>query len=130
MEARNAMKGQLAAMIIAGLAVTVFAAIHQNTVLAIIIFVVQGTLGSTLNAKYQNEVYREISEIDEGVYGDVLAAGDISPKTAEREGRAYPAEVAALLNEVLVVRRLNKWMPFAEMLLFFVLQVALFSNLT
>lgn len=129
MEARKQMKGQLAAMIIAGLAVTVFAAIHQNTVLAIIIFVVQGTLGSTINAKYQNEAFREISEIDEGVYGDVLAAGDISPKTAEREGRPYPEAVAALLNEVLLVRRLNKWMPFAEMLLFFALQVALFSNL-
>ena len=51
MEARRQMKGQLAAMIIAGLAVTVFAALHQNTVLAIIIFVVQGTLGSTINAK-------------------------------------------------------------------------------
>ena len=129
MEARRQMKGQLAAMIIAGLAVTVFAALHQNTVLAIIIFVVQGTLGSTINAKYQNEAFREISEIDEGVYGDVLAAGDISPKTAEREGRAYPEAVAVLLNEVLLVRRLNKWMPFAEMLLFFALQLALFSKL-
>ena len=35
------MKGQLAAMIVAGIALTVFAALHQNTVLAIIIFVAQ-----------------------------------------------------------------------------------------
>ena len=122
------MKGQLAAMIVAGFALTVFAALHQNTVLAIIIFVAQGTLGSVLNAKYRNEVFRQVSELDEGVYNDLLQVADISPKAAEREGRAYPAEIAAMLNEVILVQRLNKWMPFLEVLLFFVLQIALFAN--
>ena len=122
------MKGQLAAMIVAGFALTVFAALHQNTVLAIIIFVAQGTLGSVLNAKYRNEVFRQVSELDEGVYNDLLQVADISPKAAEREGRAYPAEIAAMLNEVILVQRLNKWMPFLEVLLFFVLQIVLFAN--
>ena len=122
------MKGQLAAMIVAGFALTVFAALHQNTVLAIIIFVAQGTLGSVLNAKYRNEVFRQVSELDEGVYNDLLQVADISPKAAEREGRAYPAEIAAMLNEVILVQRLNKWMPMLEVLLFFVLQIALFAN--
>ena len=123
------MKGQLAAMIVAGFALTVFAALHQNTVLAIIIFVAQGTLGSVLNAKYRNEVFRRVSELDEGVYNDLLQVADISPKTAEKEGRAYPAEIAAMLNEVLLVQRLNKWMPILEVLLFFVLQIVLFANI-
>ena len=122
------MKGQLAAMIVAGFALTVFAALHQNTVLAIIIFVAQGTLGSVLNAKYRNEVFRQVSELDEGVYNDLLQVSDISPKTAEKEGRAYPAEIAAMLNEVILVQRLNKWMPILEVLLFFVLQIVLFAN--
>ena len=122
------MKGQLAAMIVAGFALTVFAALHQNTVLAIIIFVAQGTLGSVLNAKYRNEVFRQVSELDEGVYNDLLQVSDISPKAAEREGRAYPAEIAAMLNEVILVQRLNKWMPILEVLLFFVLQIVLFAN--
>ena len=122
------MKGQLAAMIVAGFALTVFAALHQNTVLAIIIFVAQGTLGSVLNAKYRNEVFRQVSELDEGVYNDLLQVADISPKAAEREGRAYPAEIAAMLNEVILVQRLNKWMPILEVLLFFVLQIVLFAN--
>ena len=123
------MKGQLAAMIVAGFALTVFAALHQNTVLAIIIFVAQGTLGSVLNAKYRNEVFRRVSELDEGVYNDLLQVADISPKTAEKEGRAYPAEIAAMLNEVLLVQRLNKWMPILEVLLFFVLQIVLFAKI-
>ena len=122
------MKGQLAAMIVAGFALTVFAALHQNTVLAIIIFVAQGTLGSVLNAKYRNEVFRQVSRLDEGIYNDLLQVVDISPKTAEKEGRAYPAEIAAMLNEVILVQRLNKWMPILEVLLFFVLQIALFAN--
>lgn len=122
------MKGQLAAMIVAGFALTVFAALHQNTVLAIIIFVAQGTLGSVLNAKYRNEVFRQVSQLDEGVYNDLLQVADISPKTAEKEGRAYPAEIAAMLNEVILVQRLNKWMPILEVLLFFVLQIVLFAN--
>ena len=122
------MKGQLAAMIVAGFALTVFAALHQNTVLAIIIFVAQGTLGSVLNAKYRNEVFRQVSELNEGVYNDLLQVSDISPKAAEREGRAYPAEIAAMLNEVILVQRLNKWMPILEVLLFFVLQIVLFAN--
>ena len=122
------MKGQLAAMIVAGFALTVFAALHQNTVLAIIIFVAQGTLGSVLNAKYRNEVFRRVSELDEGVYNDLLQVADISPKAAEKEGRAYPAEIAAMLNEVILVQRLNKWMPILEVLLFFVLQIALFAK--
>ena len=122
------MKGQLAAMIVAGFALTVFAALHQNTVLAIIIFVAQGTLGSVLNAKYRNEVFRQVSELDEGVYNDLLQVADISPKAAEKEGRAYPAEIAAMLNEVILVQRLNKWMPILEVLLFFVLQIALFAK--
>ena len=122
------MKGQLAAMIVAGFALTVFAALHQNTVLAIIIFVAQGTLGSVLNAKYRNEVFRQVSELDEGVYNDLLQVADISPKAAEREGRAYPVEIAAMLNEVILVQRLNKWMPILEVLLFFVLQIVLFAN--
>ena len=123
------MKGQLAAMIVAGIALTVFAALHQNTVLAIIIFVAQGTLGSVLNAKYRNEVFRRVSELDEGVYNDLLQVADISPKTAEKEGRAYPAEIAAMLNEVLLVQRLNKWMPILEVLVFFVLQIVLFAKI-
>ena len=123
------MKGQLAAMIVAGFALTVFAALHQNTVLAIIIFVAQGTLGSVLNAKYRNEVFRQVSELDEGVYNDLLQVADISPKAAEKEGRAYPAEIAAMLNEVILVQRLNKWMPILEVLLFFVLQIVLFANI-
>ena len=129
MESMKQMKLQLAAMVVAGIALTVFAALHQNTTLAIIIFVAQGTLGSVLNAKYQNEVFRVISEMDAGVYNDLLHSPDISPKAAEREGRAYPAEIAAMLSEVLTVRRLNKWMPILEVLLFFVLQVVLFGNL-
>ena len=116
-------------MIVAGIALTVFAALHQNTVLAIIIFVAQGTLGSVLNAKYRNEIFRQVSELDEGVYNDLLQVADISPKVAEKEGRAYPAEIAALLNEVLLVQKLNKWMPILEVLLFFLLQIVLFAKI-
>ena len=123
------MKGQLLAMIVAGIALTVFAALHQNTILAIIIFVAQGTLGSVLNAKYRNEIFRQVSEMDEGVYNDLLQVADISPKAAEREGRAYPAEIADLLNEVLLVQRLNKWMPILEVALFFVMQIVLFAKI-
>ena len=122
-------KGQLIAMVVVGLALTVFAALHKNTVLAIIIFVAQGTLGSMLNVKYRNEVFRAISEMDEGLYNDLLHTADISPKAAEKEGRAYPAEVAAMLNECLRVQSVNKWMPFLEAALFFVLQMILFANI-
>ena len=122
-------KGQLIAMVLVGLVLTVFAAVTKNTVLAIIIFVAQGTLGSMLNVKYRNEVFRRVSEIDEGLYNDLLHAVDISPKAAEREGRPYPAEVAAMLNECLRVQAVNKWMPFLEVALFFVLQIVLFANI-
>ena len=84
------MKGQLAAMIVAGFALTVFAALHQNTVLAIIIFVAQGTLGSVLNAKYRNEVFRQVSELDEGVYNDLLQVADISPRLRNRKAEPIP----------------------------------------
>lgn len=126
---RSKIKQQLAAMVVVGLALTVYAALHQNTILAIIIFVAQGTLGSTLNAKYRNEVFREVSELDEGIYNDLRSVADISPKAAEKEGRPYPADIAAMLNDCLRVQKLNTWMPIIEVLLFFVLQVALFSNL-
>lgn len=129
MNERNQMKVQLTAMVVVGLVLTVYAALHQNTILAIIIFVAQGTLGSTLNAKYRNQVFSEISELDEGVYNDLRLVADISPKTAEKEGRPYPAEIAAMLNECLLVQKLNTWMPILEVLLFFVLQVVLFANI-
>lgn len=129
MNERNQMKLQLTAMIVAGLVLTVYAALHQNTILAIIIFVAQGTLGSTINAKYRNEVFREISEMNPAVYNDLCSVADISPKTAEKEGRPYPAEIAAMLKECLLVQKLNTWMPIVEVLVFFVLQVVLFSNL-
>lgn len=129
MNERKQMKGQMLAMVIAGIALTVFAALHQNTILAIIIFVAQGTLGSVLNAKYRNEAFREVSELDEGIYNDLLQVTDISPKAAEKEGRAYPAEIAALLNECLLVQKVNKWMPIIEVALFFVLQIVLFANI-
>lgn len=128
MDTKQQMKVQLTAMVVVGLALTVYAALHQNTVLAIIIFVAQGTLGSTLNAKYRNEVFRQVSELDEGVYNDLLRAVDISPKAAEKEGRPYPAEIAALVQGCLRVQTLNKWMPILEVLLFFVMQVVLFGN--
>ena len=129
MSERKQVKGQLLAMVVAGIALTVFAALHQNTILAIIIFVAQGTVGSMLNVKYRNEVFREISEINEGVYNDLLHTADISPKAAEKEGRAYPAEIAAMLKECLRVQAVNKWMPFLEAALFFVLQIILFGNM-
>jgi hypothetical protein len=117
------------AMVVVGLALTVFAAVTKNTVLAIIIFVAQGTLGSMLNVKYRNEVFREISEMNEGIYNDLLHTADISPKAAEKEGRAYPEEIAAMLQECLRVQAVNKWMPFLEAALFFVLQIILFANI-
>lgn len=126
---RSKIKQQLAAMVVVGLALTVYAALHQNTILAIIIFVAQGTLGSTLNAKYRNEVFREVSELDEGIYNDLRSVADISPKAAEKEGRPYPADIAAMLNDCLRVQKLNTWMPIIEVLLFFVLQVALFAKI-
>lgn len=126
---RSKIKQQLAAMVVVGLALTVYAALHQNTILAIIIFVAQGTLGSTLNAKYRNEVFREISELNPGVYNDLRSVADISPKAAEKEGRPYPADIAAMLNDCLRVQKLNTWMPIIEVLLFFVLQVALFAKI-
>lgn len=129
MKIKKQIKGQLFAMIVAGIALTVFAALHKNTILAIIIFVAQGTLGSTLNLKYRNEVFREISEIDEGLYNDLLHTADLSPKVAEKEGRPYPREVAEQLNDCLRVQALNKWMPFLEVALFFVLQILLFANI-
>lgn len=129
MEQLKQMKGQLAAMVLAGLALTVYAALYQNTILAIIIFVAQGTLGSTLNVKYRNEVYRRVSELDEGIYNDLLQAVDISPKAAEREGRAYPAEIAALVRDCLRMQAWTKWMPIVEVLLFFVLQIVLFAKI-
>ena len=129
MDAPQALKGQLLAMIVAGLVLTVFAALHKNTTLAIIIFVAQGTLGSVLNAKFRNEVFREIKEIDAGLYTDLLHTPDISPKAAEREGRAYPHEVAQQLQACLRVQALNKWMPILEVLLFFVMQVVLFGKI-
>ena len=116
-------------MVVVGLALTVYAAFHQNTILAIIIFVAQGTLGSTLNAKYRNEVFREVSELDEGIYNDLRMAADISPKAAEKEGRPYPAEIAALINDCLRVQKLNTWMPIVEVALFFVMQIVLFANI-
>ena len=129
MDTKQQIKGQLVAMVVAGLALTVFAAVTKNTVLAIIIFVAQGTLGSMLNVKYRNEVFREISEMNEGIYNDLLHTADISPKAAEKEGRAYPEEIAAMLNECLRVQSVNKWMPFLEAALFFVLQIILFANI-
>lgn len=126
---RSKIKQQLAAMVVVGLALTVYAALHQNTILAIIIFVAQGTLGSTLNAKYRNEVFHEVSELDEGIYNDLRSVADISPKAAEKEGRPYPADIAAMLNDCLRVQKLNTWMPIIEVLLFFVLQVALFAKI-
>jgi len=126
---KKQMKLQLAAMIVVGLALTVYAALHQNTILAIIIFVAQGTVGSTLNAKYRNEVFREISELDEGIYNDLRMVADISPKTAEKEGRPYPADIAAMLSECLLVQKLNTWMPILEVALFFVMQIVLFANI-
>ncbi len=128
MDAKKQIKQQLAAMVLVGLGLTVFAAVTKNTVLAIIIFVAQGTLGSMLNVKYRNEVYGEISEIDEGMYNDLLHTVDISPKAAEKEGRPYPADIAAMLNECLRMQAVNKWMPFLEAALFFVLQIVLFAN--
>ena len=90
MDTKKQIKGQLMAMVVAGLALTVFAAVSKNTVLAIIIFVAQGTLGSMLNVKYRNEVFREISKMNEGIYNDLLRTADISPKAAEKEiGRAH-----------------------------------------
>ena len=129
MDTKKQIKAQLIAMVAAGLVLTVFAAVTKNTVLAIIIFVAQGTVGSMLNVKFRNEVFREISEINEGVYNDLLHAVDISPKAAEKEGRAYPSEIAAMLNECLRVQAVNKWMPFLEVALFFVLQILLFANI-
>lgn len=129
MDSKKQIKGQLVTMVVAGLALTVFAAVTKNTVLAIIIFVAQGTLGSMLNVKYRNEVFREISEMNEGIYNDLLHTADISPKAAEKEGRAYPEEIAAMLNECLRVQSVNKWMPFLEAALFFVLQIILFANI-
>ena len=129
MDTKKQIKGQLMAMVVVGLALTVFAAVTKNTVLAIIIFVAQGTLGSMLNVKYRNEVFREISEMNEGIYNDLLHTADISPKAAEKEGRAYPEEIAAMLNECLRVQSVNKWMPFLEAALFFVLQIILFANI-
>lgn len=129
MDSKKQIKGQLMAMVVVGLALTVFAAVTKNTVLAIIIFVAQGTLGSMLNVKYRNEVFREISEMNEGIYNDLLHTADISPKAAEKEGRPYPEEIAAMLNECLRVQSVNKWMPFLEAALFFVLQIILFANI-
>ena len=129
MDTKKQIKGQLMAMVVAGLALTVFAAVSKNTVLAIIIFVAQGTLGSMLNVKYRNEVFREISEMNEGIYNDLLHTADISPKAAEKEGRAYPEEIAAMLQDCLRVQSVNKWMPFLEAALFFVLQIILFANI-
>lgn len=126
---RSKIKQQLAAMVIIGLVLTVYAALHQNTILAIIIFVAQGTLGSTLNVKYRNEVFREVSELDEGVYNDLRMAADISPKTAEKEGRPYPADIAAMIKECLLVQKLNTWMPIVEVALFFVMQIVLFAKI-
>ena len=128
MDSKKQIKGQLLAMIVAGIVLTVFAGVTKNTILAIIIFVAQGTLGSVLNVKFRNETFREIAELDEGVYNDLLHTPDISPKAAEKQGRPYPAEIAALLRECLRVQVLNKWMPILEVLLFVVLQVALFAN--
>ena len=129
MTERKLMKGQMLAIVVAGIALTVFAALHKNTTLAIIVFVAQGTLGSVLNAKFRNEVFREIKEIDEGLYNDMLHTPDISPKAAEREGRPYPHEVAQQLQACLRVQSLNKWMPILEVLLFFVMQVVLFGKI-
>lgn len=129
MNERKQMKLQLTAMCVVGLVLTVFAALHQNTVLAIIIFVAQGTLGSTLNAKYRNQVFGEISEINPGVYNDLRSVADISPKAAEKEGRPYPADIAAMIKECLLVQKLNTWMPILEVLVFFVLQVVLFAKI-
>ena len=126
---RSQIKHQLIAMVVVGLALTVYAAFHQNTILAIIIFVAQGTLGSTLNAKYRNEVFREVSELDEGIYNDLRMAADISPKAAEKEGRPYPAEIAVLINDCLRVQKLNTWMPIVEVALFFVMQIVLFAKI-
>ena len=129
MAERNQMKLQLAVMVVAGLVLTVFAAVTKNTILAIIIFVAQGTLGSVLNAKYRNQVFEEIAALDAGLYNDLCATADISPKAAEKRGAPYPAPVALLLTECLRVQSLNKWMPIVEVLIFFVLQVALFANI-
>ena len=126
---RSKIKQQLIAMVVIGLALTVCAALRQNTILAIIIFVAQGTLGSTLNAKYRNEVFREVSELDEGIYNDLRMAADISPKAAEKEGRPYPAEIAGMLNDCLCVQKLNTWMPIVEVALFFVMQIVLFAKI-
>ena len=128
MNTKKQIKGQLLAMIVAGVALTVFAGVTKNTILAIIIFVAQGTLGSVLNVKFRNEAFREIAELDEGVYNDLLHTPDISPKAAEKQGRPYPAEIAEKLNECLRVQALNKWMPILEVLIFVALQVALFAN--
>ena len=128
MDSKKQIKGQLLAMIVAGVVLTVFAGVTKNTILAIIIFVAQGTLGSVLNVKFRNETFREIAELDEGVYNDLLHTPDISPKAAEKAGRPYSAEIAALVQECLRVQVLNKWMPILEVLVFVALQIILFAN--
>ena len=128
MDGKKQIKGQLLAMIVAGMVLTVFAGVTKNTILAIIIFVAQGTLGSVLNVKFRNETFREIAEMDQGVYNDLLRTPDISPKAAEKEGRPYPTEIAALLQECLRVQILNKWMPILEVLVFVALQIILFAK--
>ena len=129
MDELKQMKTQLWAMIAVGLCVTVMAATRQNTVLAIIIFVAQGTLGSVLNAKYRNEVFRIIEERDPRLYNDLQSTAALSPKAAEQRGMPYPDYAAELIGGMLRVQTLNKWMPIIEVLLFFVIQVALFSNI-
>lgn len=129
MDELKQIKAQLMAMIVVGVCVTVMAATKQNTILAIIIFVAQGTLGSVLNAKYRNEVFRLIEERDPRLYNDLCSMSDISPKAAEKRGMPYPDDVAELIGGMLRVQTLNKWMPMIEVLLFFVIQVVLFANI-
>ena len=129
MEERKRIKLQLMLMVLVGIVLTVFAAFTKNTIIAIIVFVAQGTLGSVLNAKYRNEVFREISELDQGIYNDLCSVADISPKTAKKEGRDYGETVDSMLIDYMRVQKLNTWMPIVEVLVFFILQIVLFANI-
>ena len=124
MDELKQMKTQLWLMVAVGLGVTVMAALRQNTILAVLVFVAQGTVGSMLNAKYRNEVMRILEQDHPSVYNDLRMSADLSPNAA-----AYPAEVAAMLKDCLLVQRVNKWMPIGAVLVFFVIQLVLFGNL-
>lgn len=111
----------LAGTLLLGLVIIAVAAVKRSSVAAVLAFLVMGLLGAVLSAQYKMETYRVIGEQSPGAYDRILAEGEFPGA-----GRPpLPENVETLLKKNRRFQHLAAWLPILEMLLFFVLQIAL-----